>query len=311
MKLFISFSSETSHQIAQKVHKWLPLILPAVKPFITSADIDKGASWAGEISRELEQSNYGIICLTPDNLQSQWLAFEAGALSKLKGRAATVLFGLNPEQVPYPLKMFQGTRFHKADVRQLVGNLNEAVAAEERRENEQLDTLFEMLWPSLEQSINVVLQTPQTVPATPDPNQVIAEMMAMLRQQNAVLASPEKLLQPILNALDQRLAALVAGRDALWSNWATGRGNPALFTQLLRLQSDTPLPLRASSAEPERTVMATCQCDDKEHDKHAGTSCPDPATRDGLCNDCYEHRAAKLWDSMRPLGPSGGPQPRR
>jgi TIR domain len=124
MKLFISFSGETSHQIAQNVRNFLTLILPAVKPFLTSADVDKGARWAGEISRELGQSNYGIICLTADNLQSQWLAFEAGALAKqVEARAATLLFGLNHEQVPYPLKMFQGTLFNKADVRQLVGTL--------------------------------------------------------------------------------------------------------------------------------------------------------------------------------------------
>lgn len=204
MKLFISFSGETSRQIAQEVRKFLTLMLPAVKPFITSADVDKGARWAGEISRELEQSNYGIICLTPDNLQSQWLAFEAGALSKhIDSRAATLLFGLNYEQVPYPLQMFQGTRFNRTDMRQLVGNINDAVATEERREKEPIDTLFEMLWPKLEQEINLVLQTPQTVPAAPDLNQVIAEMLALLRQQNAVLSSPEKLFHPIVNLMDR------------------------------------------------------------------------------------------------------------
>jgi hypothetical protein len=63
MKLFISWSGETSQQIAQQLRDWVPLILPAVKPFITTTDIDKGARWQGEISRELEQSNYGIVCL--------------------------------------------------------------------------------------------------------------------------------------------------------------------------------------------------------------------------------------------------------
>lgn len=81
MKLFISWSGETSQQIALQLRKWLPLILPAAKPFITSTDIDKGAKWLGEIHSELEASNFGIVCLTPDNIRSQWLAFEAGALS--------------------------------------------------------------------------------------------------------------------------------------------------------------------------------------------------------------------------------------
>src|SRR5262249_34248306 len=95
MKVFISWSGETSQRIAHEMHRWLPLILPSVAPFITTTDIDKGARWQGEISRELDQSNYGIVCLTSDNLDSRWIAFEAGALSKhLGGRVATVLCGI-------------------------------------------------------------------------------------------------------------------------------------------------------------------------------------------------------------------------
>ena len=89
MKLFVSWSGTVSQQLADEVRRWVPLILPAAQPFITTTDIDKGARWQGEISRELNDSNYGIVCLTKDNLTSQWLAFEAGALSKhLSGRVA-------------------------------------------------------------------------------------------------------------------------------------------------------------------------------------------------------------------------------
>src|SRR4051812_12899520 len=110
MKLFISWSGQTSQQIAQAMREWIPLVLPAVKPFITSSDIDKGARWQGDISQELDQSNFGIVCLTRENLNSQWLAFEAGALAKhLSGKVAPILFGLEHQEVQQPLGMFQGT----------------------------------------------------------------------------------------------------------------------------------------------------------------------------------------------------------
>ena len=91
-----------------ELRKWVPLILPSVEPFITSTDVDKGARWQGEISKELSQSNFGIVCLTRDNVKSQWLAFEAGALSKhLEGRVATVLLNSSTAKSIFPSVCFR------------------------------------------------------------------------------------------------------------------------------------------------------------------------------------------------------------
>jgi hypothetical protein len=44
-------------------------------------DIETGSGWLARIKNELEATSYGIICLTPQNLDAPWLHFEAGALS--------------------------------------------------------------------------------------------------------------------------------------------------------------------------------------------------------------------------------------
>src|SRR5215208_6189460 len=233
MKVFISWSGEVSRPIAQEIRDWIPLILN-VNPFITTSDVDKGARWQGEIARELDQSNFGIVCLTRDNLQSRWLAFEAGALSKhlVGGRVATVLFGLDIQDVPSPFNMFQATQFKQTDFRQLLGSINSAIPPEQRREDQQLDRLFLKLWPDLEEPIRLVLENAaqnldQAAPPAPDFGEIAAEMMAMLRQQNAILASPEKLFQPIMDALDQRWLNIVSGRGALTTGWSrvSGQGH--------------------------------------------------------------------------------------
>jgi hypothetical protein len=215
MKLFISWSGPTSQQIAEELRSWLPLILPSVVPFITTTDIDKGAKWQGEISRELEQSNYGIVCLTADNLESQWLAFEAGALSKhlVEGRVATLLFETKHGDVRPPLGMFQGTLFNESDVRQLVLNINAAVPDGQRRGPDQIDKVFLRLWPDLEKPIRLILQTaaakvPSKVEPAPDAAAIATEMMSMLRQQNVILSAPEKLFAPVLALVEDRLAAM-------------------------------------------------------------------------------------------------------
>ena len=212
MKLFISWSGQPSQQIANELRKWFPLILPAVKPFITTTDIEKGAQWQGVIRDDLEKSSFGLVVLTRENLDSQWIAFEAGALSKhLSGRVATVLFGIGHSDIKAPLRIFQGTIFGEEEFQQLIGDINEAVEPEHRRGEDELNQLFPMLWLNIEKPVKLLLEQHSTAqPAAadqpPDYAELAQEMMALLRQQNLVLASPEKFFAPLVDELTERLS---------------------------------------------------------------------------------------------------------
>src|ERR1044071_5524752 len=82
MKIFLSWSGERSKSVALALRAWMPLVLHYVEPWLSDKDIAAGDRWSLEVGKELEQSNYGIICLTRDNLDAPWVLFEAGALSK-------------------------------------------------------------------------------------------------------------------------------------------------------------------------------------------------------------------------------------
>jgi hypothetical protein len=82
MKVFISWSGERSQALAQALRDWLPLVLHYVEPWLSQSDIEPGERWASEVSKELEVSNFGIICVTKENTESPWILFEAGALAK-------------------------------------------------------------------------------------------------------------------------------------------------------------------------------------------------------------------------------------
>ena len=82
MKIFVSWSGERSHGVAEALRNWLPHVIQGLQPWLSSNDIDKGARWATDIASHLEESRVGIICLTPENIDSAWILFEAGALSK-------------------------------------------------------------------------------------------------------------------------------------------------------------------------------------------------------------------------------------
>lgn len=152
MKVFISWSGPRSHRVALALHAWLPLVLPRAVPFVSSEDIDKGARWGPALTAELDATRFGIICLFPENLRSDWVIFEAGAISQSqsmeKARVAPLLVGVATKDVPGPLAQFQCTAFEKADVRKLVHSINRA--SDEQVDARQLDEAFERHWPQLE-----------------------------------------------------------------------------------------------------------------------------------------------------------------
>src|SRR5438045_1936561 len=111
MKVFISWSGTRSRDVAESLHEWLPYVINAVEPWLSSADIEKGARWALDLAQELESTSVAVICLTKENLNAPWILFEAGALSKTVGKSfvCPYLFGLDRIDLTGPLLQFQAT----------------------------------------------------------------------------------------------------------------------------------------------------------------------------------------------------------
>jgi len=156
MKIFLSWSGETSHRIAVILRDWIPLVIQSIKPYVSSEDIDKGARWSVDIGTELENSNYGILCVTKDNLSAPWLNFEAGALSKSfsSARVSPFLFNLEASDLAKsPLLQFQGTRFDKVDVLKLLHSINGTLDSQKLDEI-ILSRIFDQWWPELQTKLN-------------------------------------------------------------------------------------------------------------------------------------------------------------
>jgi hypothetical protein len=109
MKVFISWSGPRSKTFALYVHEWLKAAVQRAEPWMSERDIQPGQRWNEEISSRLKDTNFGIICLTPENLNAPWLLFEAGALAKAVDSAHVVplLFGMRKAQLTFPLAQFQ------------------------------------------------------------------------------------------------------------------------------------------------------------------------------------------------------------
>ena len=158
MKVFISWSGTNSKKLGEVLRNWLPAVLQLIKPYFTPSDVEKGTHWNNEITKELESSEVGILCVTRDNLHSDWIMFEAGALSKSldKAHVCPVLFGIHNTDLSGPLKQFQTTEFEKEDFRKLVSVINTKLS-DNKLPQKVLDSVFEKWWPELETQITEIL----------------------------------------------------------------------------------------------------------------------------------------------------------
>lgn len=160
MKVFISWSGTLSKEIGESLRDWLPAVLQNVKPYFTPNDIEKGSRWSADISKELEQSKFGIFIYTKENLASQWMIFEAGAISKTldSSKVCPILFGLDNSDFKGPLTQFQTSQFNKVDFKKLVRTINNSLT-EGKLEDKVFDEVFEMWWPKLEAKIQKILES--------------------------------------------------------------------------------------------------------------------------------------------------------
>lgn len=201
MKVFVSWSGEYSKEVAKLLKDWIPCIIQSVTVFYSDEDIKKGEKWDTVVSSELSDSNYGIICLTQDNLQSSWLNFEAGAIAKaMESKVSALMINLKPSDINGPLARYQATRFEKDDFSKLIESINKF--SDNPLEEGILKPSFESNWKEMENEWkklaekypskkNEVRKKEATIA---NENNAIEEILQLLRQQTVLLSMPERLL---------------------------------------------------------------------------------------------------------------------
>jgi hypothetical protein len=153
VKLFISWSGQTSRELAVVFRDWIGMVLQQVDPFVSDADIDKGARWADVIDTHLKDATFGVLMLTAENRNAPWLLYEAGALSKQisSSRVSCLLLDLAHADVEFPLALFQNTMASYEDVLKLVVSINRC--CEQPVDADKLRHIYEKLWPDLDREL--------------------------------------------------------------------------------------------------------------------------------------------------------------
>lgn len=183
MKIFISWSGDRSKMIANALKSWLEKFFQTVEVFMSESDIEPGTRWAFRLNEELQISNYGIICLTPENQNSQWILFEAGALSnQVKNHVTPLLFQLKEGEVKGPLSQFQYLKVDEDGLQKLANAINKNL--EKPLSREIMNEYFRAWWNELNRALGEVPAEPkEAVPDKRQDRELIEEILQYTRNQ--------------------------------------------------------------------------------------------------------------------------------
>ena len=154
IKVFISWSGKESNSVAKVIKEWLEELLAPIDIF-TSSEIPSGKQWFNVLSDELKSSNFGIICLTPDNINSNWMHFEAGAIFNAFNNEGVIpfLFAITIDELPSPLNQFQGITYKKSNLLKIAKDLNKLKGITKVEET-ILTKRFERSWQDLKSKLD-------------------------------------------------------------------------------------------------------------------------------------------------------------
>lgn len=221
MKVFISWSKEFSKDVAIAIRDWLPKTLQSVEPYVSSEDIEKGSRWHMDISKRLDETAFGIICLTKENASSPWINFEAGALGKSvdSSRVCPLLIDMLPSDVQGPISSFQTTNVSdKEDFFKLLSSINSS--SPNPVKEDVLNDVFDVWWPKLTDRISEIVRKHEegkkkkagskatSENSSEKESKILEELLAISRNNFQLLRDPRSILpeEYVASILDRNVS---------------------------------------------------------------------------------------------------------
>jgi hypothetical protein len=181
MKIYISWSGQTSRDVAGALRELLSTVFQRARVFMLVEEIAKGSRWSMNVAAEIETTDIGIGCITKENINSPWIMFEAGALSALSKRFVPLLIDLSPVDLTGPLVAFQAFRVEKADMMRLLTDINSMF--DEPLPDSVLNRLFQVLLPDFEKQVQKTIgRTSEQQETTRADRDILSEVLESVRQ---------------------------------------------------------------------------------------------------------------------------------
>lgn len=184
MRVFLSFSGEASQQVAMALHDWIRRVLQGVKPWMSQRDIAAGNMWMETLSTQLRGTEFVVICLTPENKDTPWLHFEAGAVWRnvTAAHVCPYLFNLTPEALTGALREFQSLIADREGTFRLLQAINSHPSLESPLDASDLQESFEVWWPRLEKHLLALRGRAAAVTVQRPVSEIVTETLDLVRK---------------------------------------------------------------------------------------------------------------------------------
>lgn len=212
MKIFLSWSGPASQECAELLASWLPYFSDDIEPFVSSDSIRKGARGLTELKEQLDESSFGIACITRANIDAPWITFESGALSKevdeRKGQVVPFLLEGSHKDLEVagsPLRQFQSTRAHdEADVLKMVRTIDAVLreSAQRHPDDTRVRKLFRKVWPELREglaAIDLAADSPEQGAPRRSPEEILEELTSLVQEQINRITDLERAVDALRN----------------------------------------------------------------------------------------------------------------
>jgi SAM-dependent methyltransferase len=155
MKVFLGWSGARSEKVAAALYDWLERLFLPIELYV-SFEEDPGKRWQAILAKNLLDAEFGILCMTPGNIISPWILYEAGALSKQT--LCPYLYAIKVEDLPEQLKQFGTCTADEIGTHRLFTAITNQLREKERfeRKDALLEERFKQSWPALEQKLNAI-----------------------------------------------------------------------------------------------------------------------------------------------------------
>jgi hypothetical protein len=197
MKVFISWSGEYARAVAELLKTHIESVNQRVQVFVSSQSIKAGSVWFDVIMGELDETGYGIVCVTKSHKDRPWLLFEAGAMAskfRLEGVVPLLIDASNADLTNSPLVNFNAISIGRDSIAEIHSLINERMADSPlgSLENSRLMKSFESDWPDFEANIAGIVPPgpPESSPSKmkqPDP---MDEVLGLVRKIDRALRNP-------------------------------------------------------------------------------------------------------------------------
>lgn len=213
--------------MADALRDWIHDVIQNVECFCSTEDIRAGQRWNNEVNSWLSETDFGVLCVTPENMKAPWLNFEAGALAKRiddDARVVPVTLGFQPAALEEPLKQFNGVPADRLGFLRLMKSI-----AEIAHPTMNIERHFDRWWGDLEEKIQGIPSADAQVsePEPPDVSEMFTDIMSSIRGlSNELRHRPPAASGSVMSASEYRsVASILAENEELRENVLAGNAS--------------------------------------------------------------------------------------